>query len=208
MNELKPCPLCGGSATKGMFSVWCVRCGNQTPEDVDITSEEIIKKWNTRPIEDALRSHVEELTTALENRMPEAERRIAELEKAAKEQADAISVMTWEKDRAMHRATAAEERLEKYKALDDPRSDDAFAAIVLYIQTHFDVAKQDRLVRYFVADKYLGAEGQVKELVEAWDAIPDEDEIKNDEDGVKETERWVAALKSARSLIAKIGGNS
>ena len=41
---------------RGMFQVWCENCGAESREDADLSTDEIIQKWNARPIEDALKS--------------------------------------------------------------------------------------------------------------------------------------------------------
>lgn len=47
-KELKPCPFCGGKAIRGMFNIWCERCGAETRQDVDASEKKIIKVWNRR----------------------------------------------------------------------------------------------------------------------------------------------------------------
>jgi len=48
LNDLLNCLFYGGEAMKGIFSVWCKKCGVHTKEDVDFTEEQIIAKWNCR----------------------------------------------------------------------------------------------------------------------------------------------------------------
>lgn len=67
MDELKPCPFCGGSAAvnigPSIVTVQCEKCG----EEHDYAKHgDWRDDWNTRPIEDALRAQVEQLTAALE----------------------------------------------------------------------------------------------------------------------------------------------
>jgi hypothetical protein len=54
MNELKPCPFCGGTnicTEKGINLNYCDSC----------SAEANIEHWNTRPIEDELRARIAEL---------------------------------------------------------------------------------------------------------------------------------------------------
>jgi len=54
MNELKPCPFCGGTnicTEKGINLNYCDSC----------SAEANIEHWNTRPLEDALQSRIAEL---------------------------------------------------------------------------------------------------------------------------------------------------
>ena len=56
MNELKPCPFCGGNncgVRAGTDEIWCV-CGGHSPHG-----------WNSRPIEDALRAENEKLKSLI-----------------------------------------------------------------------------------------------------------------------------------------------
>lgn len=67
MDELKPCPFCGGSAVvsigTSIVTVQCEKCG----EEHDYGKRgDWRDDWNTRPIEDALRAQVARLTAALE----------------------------------------------------------------------------------------------------------------------------------------------
>ena len=50
MEELKPCPFCGGNAkltqwTKTIYSISCIKCDAHF---YTYTKEEAIKAWNTR----------------------------------------------------------------------------------------------------------------------------------------------------------------
>ena len=56
MNELKPCPFCGGTncgVRAGTDEIWCV-CGGHSPHG-----------WNSRPIENKLRDENERLREAI-----------------------------------------------------------------------------------------------------------------------------------------------
>ena len=91
MSEFKPCPRCKealrlsvqtqhefyGPDESLYFFVLCSACGHSSYSEY--TREEAIKDWNTRPIEDALRT---------ENEALKAE--IAELEEGIKEKDDAF----------------------------------------------------------------------------------------------------------------------
>ena len=68
MSELKPCPFCGGNAYEcdythpnggDWYFVKCDVCDAKSDEYH--TQEVANNKWNTRPIEDALRAEVEQL---------------------------------------------------------------------------------------------------------------------------------------------------
>ena len=67
-EELKPCPFCGCDdldATKHRLSlITCQNCGTEALE----------KRWNTRPIEDALRQEITDLRHRLEVMTKERER--------------------------------------------------------------------------------------------------------------------------------------
>ena len=68
MNELKPCPFCGGGnihEEKKVDLVYCRECGCEFHTDLE-------GSWNTRPIEDKLNARIAEL-----------EAHIAALEEAA-----------------------------------------------------------------------------------------------------------------------------
>lgn len=69
-EELKPCPFCGADAVveHGDASYWVSPCcpGSCTVELETSwfdTREEAIAAWNTRPVEDALRTRIAELET-------------------------------------------------------------------------------------------------------------------------------------------------
>jgi Lar family restriction alleviation protein len=61
MSELKPCPFCGGEADRscdelgGVDGDWifCQDCGHGIQQWETETIEDVIKNWNTRPLEDA-----------------------------------------------------------------------------------------------------------------------------------------------------------
>lgn len=68
MDELKPCPFCGDAEDLSIVRIndsaqyWCIEC-----ESCDYnryifgTKQEVIKAWNTRPSEDALKAEIERL---------------------------------------------------------------------------------------------------------------------------------------------------
>jgi len=68
-EELKPCPFCGGKAelfnylsnhlSKERFWIACIACTADVPSTE--SKEDILKRWNTRPIEDALKAENETL---------------------------------------------------------------------------------------------------------------------------------------------------
>lgn len=76
-EKLKPCPFCGSSRTcsgettndDGDHDAWCCDCGAILSAE---TEAEAIAKWNHRPIEDRLRTHMRNVATALDNKMPAA----------------------------------------------------------------------------------------------------------------------------------------
>lgn len=81
-KKLKPCPFCGGEdiikqSVQVNFGISrymsCNSCGahGTFTHDEDMSHED---KWNTRPLEDVLKSHAEA-----------AEKRVAELEQALKD---------------------------------------------------------------------------------------------------------------------------
>lgn len=57
MSELKPCPFCGGGnihEEKKVDLVYCTECGGEFHTDLG-------GSWNSRPIEDALKTRIAEL---------------------------------------------------------------------------------------------------------------------------------------------------
>jgi len=71
-DELKPCPKCKSSDVAieiwpdnplGPLRVGCKAC-QYSPDWWENTREEAVEYWNTRPIEDALRSEIELLVKA------------------------------------------------------------------------------------------------------------------------------------------------
>lgn len=68
-EELKPCPFCGSHATiRQNFHGFYVECDNIDCRAVgswDLGASGAIEKWNTRPLEDALRARVAELEAEL-----------------------------------------------------------------------------------------------------------------------------------------------
>lgn len=70
MDELNSCPFCGENAElrggEGVAS-WII-CNNKkcsATQDLELTGENAVQMWNTRPAEDALTAEVERLKTAL-----------------------------------------------------------------------------------------------------------------------------------------------
>ena len=61
MNELNPCPFCGKIPNAEYIEdVMYVICSNNSCGMSCIASV-TLKEWNNRPIEDALRAHIDEL---------------------------------------------------------------------------------------------------------------------------------------------------
>lgn len=68
MNELKPCPFCGsdhyqheGNSDGGELWFSCQNCGAYSPVSTNTDGDdysETVAKWNTRPLEDALRAEI------------------------------------------------------------------------------------------------------------------------------------------------------
>ena len=54
MDELKPCPFCGGGIEEVREAWWCNHCR------ISIAIGGMVE-WNTRPIEEALRARIKEL---------------------------------------------------------------------------------------------------------------------------------------------------
>ena len=80
MENLKPCPTCGGEAelqseqrqpcmnTIDAVKVECKDCGTQTKWFMDWINdgkEEAITQWNNRPMEDALQKHIDNFNSAV-----------------------------------------------------------------------------------------------------------------------------------------------
>ena len=70
MSNLKPCPFCGDNAElrggKGVAS-WII-CNNtkcRATQGLELTGENAVKMWNTRPAEDDLKAEVERLKEVL-----------------------------------------------------------------------------------------------------------------------------------------------
>lgn len=66
MNDLKPCPFCGKPATlvtKHKKLAYFVECESETCSCMAQADEEheVVKIWNQRPVEDALRTENERL---------------------------------------------------------------------------------------------------------------------------------------------------
>lgn len=58
MDELKPCPFCGGKADYVGTEIECLECGVMMPKTFAFEMQ--VDNWNTRPIEDALRAQLAE----------------------------------------------------------------------------------------------------------------------------------------------------
>ena len=69
-NALKPCPFCGGAEQEiiyqngidGIACISCLGCFGNCAGNSDLFAA---KSWNTRPIEDALQSQIDQLKTQL-----------------------------------------------------------------------------------------------------------------------------------------------
>ena len=84
MGKLKPCPFCNAKAKLETHSsgvhptVLCTECDTEMSVAYGVPA--VIRDWNTRPIEDALRTelaHKDELIEALENMIVAYERVLA-----------------------------------------------------------------------------------------------------------------------------------
>lgn len=69
-ENLKPCTFCGGKARyyyeKGNDSIVCEECGAKlTYCDFGDANDELVKQWNSRPIEDAQDKEITRLREAL-----------------------------------------------------------------------------------------------------------------------------------------------
>ena len=65
---------------------------------------------------------------------------------------------------AENTSSELEEQAKLYTALKDPQSVDAFTAIQLYIQRHFDAEKRERLFRLCGSMNYVEMSNRIKEL--------------------------------------------
>ena len=65
-EELKPCPFCGGEARliemQGISEIYCAKCCISTGQCRENTA---INRWNTRPVEDALKAEIDGLNIEL-----------------------------------------------------------------------------------------------------------------------------------------------
>lgn len=71
MEDLKPCPFCGGDPVMigeydGLYQVICPKC-NGTVDDFDNVKDVSAEKWNTRPLEDAKDEEIKRLRDVLED---------------------------------------------------------------------------------------------------------------------------------------------
>lgn len=64
MDELKPCPFCGGKADYVGTEIECLECGVMMPKTFAFEMQ--VDNWNTRPIEDALRAQLAEAQAEVE----------------------------------------------------------------------------------------------------------------------------------------------
>lgn len=91
MNELKPCPFCGGSAGISMAGLRnCIVSCNAGAKCIAIAKNDevdsAVSKWNTRPLEDSLFCQVDELKLSLLSR----DRELAEAYAESEQQAEII----------------------------------------------------------------------------------------------------------------------
>lgn len=69
--DLTPCPFCGGSVEYQHFHIsgehhfTCGNCGALTLFSVDMSPDEAVERWNTRPIETRLRATCQAAYVAL-----------------------------------------------------------------------------------------------------------------------------------------------
>ena len=70
--ELKPCPVCSAPPLEpekirggGSSMPWAIACHQYCVVVHGCTKAEVLRRWNTRPIEDALAARVAELEAAL-----------------------------------------------------------------------------------------------------------------------------------------------
>lgn len=91
MNELKPCPFCGGEARIRDFTmvdlepeidVFCINCGAQT--FVYETKDDAIEAWNRR-VEDSDIERLRKKVSALEKSNRNWRRKAQKIRKAAKD---------------------------------------------------------------------------------------------------------------------------
>lgn len=107
MDDLKPCPFCGGEDVEilpdgfGNWLVGCVTCEYRI-QCVDCTKGEAIRYWNTRPAEDTLKKEITEQAANYENILCDYRNTIKE----AVEQNDALKA-------EVERLKAEIERLEE-----------------------------------------------------------------------------------------------
>ena len=73
MSELKPCPFCGGNdlhkekfldLVGWIYRIYCKYCGARAESLADM--ETAVKRWNTRPAEDAKDREIERLKSIIE----------------------------------------------------------------------------------------------------------------------------------------------
>lgn len=83
-------------------------------------------------------------------------------------------------DFAKMRLEELEEQTKRYTALENPESVEAYAAIGLYIQSHFDAEKRERLFRLCGSQTYVEMSNRIQELEDAQRWIPVSERLPED----------------------------
>lgn len=87
-EELKACPFCGSDAITTWYGkravIWCSNetCPMMNVDTGDLPIDEAKTHWNTRPLEDALRKQLEDLSINYKLRDTQVDALLAKLEKA------------------------------------------------------------------------------------------------------------------------------